>query len=158
MTSLRIAAPFFVSLMIAATPALPGDDGHGHHAMVMVPEGAPEPTIALEAMEDTKDGFNLHLMTQNFEFTPAMTGHEGDGVAGHAHLYVNGTKIGRVYGNWVHVPAKLLGNGSNEIRVTLNDNMHSEWAVAGEPVAAVIEVMNHGTGHAAGHGSHDHSN
>ena len=158
MTPFRLAAPIFATFLIAVTPANAGNDGHGHHKMAMVPEGAPAPTLELKAVEDTMDGFNLHLMTANFTFTPEMTGHEGEGVTGHAHLYVNGTKIGRVYSNWVHVPAVLLGKGANEIRVTLNNNMHGEWSVYGEAVAAVVEVMNHGEGGGHGHDEHAHNN
>ena len=50
---------------------------------------------------------------------------------GHAHLYLDGAKVARVYGEWYHLP-KL--EGEHKLRVTLNTNDHQDYTVAGEVV------------------------
>lgn len=91
------------------------------------------PEVNIKAYEDPKAGYNVHLSLKNFEFAPenASTDHrEGEG---HAHIYVNGMKISRLYSNWVHVADP--GTDAVNIRVTLNANDHSDLALSG----AVIE-------------------
>ena len=128
--------------MPAETAFAAGDHGHSqshaHGDLRNVPDGHAVPTVKLEAARDASDGYNLHLMVENFTFSPARTGQHSAAVEGHAHLYVNGVKIGRVYGTWVHVPAKLLKPGHNDIRVSLNDNQHGAWAHEGKAIEAVI--------------------
>ena len=115
-------------------------DKHSHVENRAIPDGQTAPTIALRAVPDTMEGYNLHLDIDGFTFSPERTGEKTDAVEGHAHLYVNGTKIGRVYGNWVHLSENLLEPGKNLIRVTLNDNRHHSWAVGSSPIEAVIEL------------------
>jgi len=148
---------------IAANPAVAEDTGHAHHhghSMISPAAGIAAPTLELTAHADTMDGFNLELTTANFTFSPMKSGQSSDPavVEGHAHIYVNGDKLGRIYGSWFHLSKAHLAAGENTIRVTLNDNAHSDWAVDGETVAAEVVVMLHGeAGHDdhAGHGAHD---
>lgn len=53
---------------------------------------------------------------------------------GHAHVYVNGAKIGRLYGPWLHLPN--LPKGEVTVEVTLNANDHRPLAVNGAPITA----------------------
>ena len=115
-------------------------DQHSHSEIRAIPDGRTTPTIALRAVPDTMDGYNLHLDVDGFTFSPERTGEKTDAVEGHAHLYVNGTKISRVYGNWIHLSASFLEPGKNLILVTLNDNQHNSWAVGSNPIEAVIEL------------------
>lgn len=131
-----------------AGPALAGGQGHGDHAKGhahseprAAPSGADAPTLAVEAVADPGDGYNLNLIVGSFVFTPERTGQVTDGVEGHAHLYINGAKIGRVYGPWVHVPDKLLHEGANDVRVSLNDNTHRVWTLDGKPVEAGVVLQ-----------------
>ena len=158
MRALQFAA--LVAFAMVTSPVFAAGDKHeGHaHGSAMVPDGQTAPTLAIEAMADTKDGFNLHLRTAHFTFSPQNTGQASDAIEGHAHVYVNGTKIGRVYGAWTHLPAKHFNHGSNQIRVTLNDNLHNDWSVNGNAIEASIEVMFHGADTAEGHQKHAHSN
>jgi len=117
-----------------------GDGMHDHSGQAVV-DISPVPTIALSAEEDSKSGYNLRLVTENFTFTPEMVGGENVQGQGHAHVYVNGNKIARVYGEWIHIPAEELNAGENTISATLNANNHNEWYVDGESVQAEITVM-----------------
>lgn len=116
------------------------DEEHHAHEMVAVADGSPVPTVAIEAIADSKDGYNLAIRTENFTFSPADVGGESVANEGHAHLYVNSTKVARVYSNWYHLEADALQAGENTVRVTLNTNDHGEWAVDGEAVADAITV------------------
>ncbi|MDH3240658.1 MAG: hypothetical protein OEO83_08325 [Alphaproteobacteria bacterium] len=120
----------------------PGADGspmdHGHGKPVMVPVGIKAPALAIAVKNDPVGGWNLHLRVTNFRFAPerASTPHRAG--EGHAHLYVNGKKIARLYGPWFHIAS--LPPGKAVIRVTLNANDHRGIMAGGKPVAATRTV------------------
>jgi len=110
---------------------------HDHSQLTEV-EG-PAPSIAIQLHADGQQSRNLEIRVANFEFDPATV--NGDHVPGrgHAHVYVNGVKISRIYGPWFHLTA--LPVGTNEVRVTLNANDHSQLSVDGQPVEAVETLV-----------------
>lgn len=110
------------------------------HAMKEVDASKPVPSLALEAIKDAKDGYNLRIRTTNFRFTPESSGRAAVDGTGHAHVYVNSIKIGRAYGEWYHISATTLVSGKNTIEVTLNADDHSEWTVGGEHLSAKATV------------------
>lgn len=117
------------------------------HASTEV-DPANTPTVKITAIKDPKSGYNINLATTNFSFAPqnASTDHvEGEG---HAHLYVNGEKIGRLYGNWVHVDD--LKDGDNIITVTLNGNNHNDLQLNGKIISDTVVIT------VDGHDSHSH--
>lgn len=77
-----------------------------------------------------------HAKQHNMEntTTPKMKHDEG-----HAHLFIDGKKIGRVYSNWYHI--NPLRQGSHTIRVTLNANDHSELALIDKPLDATLTIV-----------------
>lgn len=110
------------------------------HAMIEVSTSDVVPTVAIEAFPDSKDGYNIHLITTNYTFTPETVGQTATPNGGHAHLYVNGTKLARLYGPWFNLSASDLKDGENEVMVTLNADDHSEWAVGGKHISAQTVV------------------
>lgn len=116
--------------------------GHAHDTMREA--DGPAPTVALEATPDGLGGYNLHIAAGNFRFSPERAGTRTESVEGHAHLYVNGVKKARVYGPWFYLPDDWLAAGDNSVRVTLNDNVHTVWAVDGKPVAAEVVLTKSG--------------
>ena len=117
---------------------LHGGHGHGEHRTRDVPPGTPTPTLSLKAVKDSIDGYNLRLVVSGFRFSPEAEGRDSDAVEGHAHLYVNGKKLARLYGHWTHLPRAALNPGENLLRVSLNDNLHRPWASAGTPIEAFV--------------------
>lgn len=111
------------------------------HDMLEV-ESKKIPKVTLEAEKDLKDGLNIKLTTENFAFTPEKVNSDPVQNEGHAHVFVNGVKVARVYGKYFHIPGSILIPGENTITVTLNANNHSEWAVAGAHVEAEVKVFN----------------
>lgn len=97
------------------------------HDKLDVSEPSTAPTISLSVERDPMSGYNVHITTSNFTFTPENAGLPPADNEGHAHLYVNGKKIARMYSPWYHI--SLLDSGENEIRVTLNTNDHKEYAI-----------------------------
>lgn len=117
------------------------ENAHTMHPMMEVSENRPVPAVMLEAFRDSKDGYNINIQTTNFTFTPETVGGAARANTGHAHLYVNGEKVARVYGHWFNIGNALLSEGENTIMVTLNADDHSEWALQGEHISAEIIVV-----------------
>ena len=72
----------------------------------------------------------------NFVDVPMGTPHVPG--TGHAHLYLNGLKLGRLY-----VPSARIGAlppGDHMVRVTLNANDHRAYVVDGDPVTAIAPL------------------
>ena len=110
--------------------------GEGEALFSVAAEDAP--SVQISVNEDAKSGWNVRLDTTNFNFTPGSI--NGDNVVGqgHAHLYVDGEKIGRLYGPDFHYDENF--DGTREFRVTLNANDHSEFAVDGNVVEAITQI------------------
>ena len=115
-------------------------DSHHHHETIMISEGQPVPVIDLVVHEDSLKGWNLEIKLDNFELTPEMVNRDNEPNKGHAHLYVNGEKITRIYGNWYYLAT--LPSGKNEIKVGLNTNGHESLMYQGKLIedVEVIEV------------------
>lgn len=125
----------------AMDESMPGLDGTMHsHAMLEVDMTKPVPSVSVDALEDAKDGYNIRLTTANYTWTPEKVNGTPVQGEGHAHIYVNGVKVARLYGEWFHLPTDKLLDGENVIEVTLNANDHSEWVQDGEHIAATVTL------------------
>lgn len=117
-------------------------EGHGEthheHQMMAVPDGQPVPSVKLRVHDDPMQGWNLEIQVENFQFAPEHIAEPSISTEGHAHLYVNGTKMARLYGNWYHLPE--LPPGTNEITVSLNANGHETLTVNGQPVRDTVTI------------------
>ena len=106
------------------------ETGAHSHEMMAVDGWALIPTITSSIQKDPVGGWNLHLQTSNFTFDAASAGLANVEGHGHAHIYVNGEKLGRIYGDWFHIGK--LPTGENVISVSLNANDHSALAYNGK--------------------------
>lgn len=111
------------------------------HPMLEIDQTKPIPSLSIEVTPDSKDGYNIHLLTKNYKFTPQDVGGKATANEGHAHLYVNGVKVARLYGEWFNLSTGALKAGDNTIEVTLNANDHSEWVVLGKHIKATATVL-----------------
>lgn len=98
-----------------------------------VPPGDPVPTVDFDLMKDTLDGWDLHIITSNFTFTPEKINTDPESGEGHAHLYIDDQLI-VVLGNWYHIDS--IPPGRHTIRVSLNNNDHSVYSVGGKYIQA----------------------
>ncbi|WP_037547442.1 hypothetical protein [Stappia stellulata] len=107
---------------------------HGHDEILSLIAGPNAPQLGIEVLQDPASGWNLHIETRNFRFAPEhASGAHVDG-EGHAHIYINGEKVARHYGNWFHIAT--LPTGTNSVEVTLNANDHRALAVGSKPLRA----------------------
>ncbi len=114
---------------------------HDHPARPVDPE-LPIPSLTHLVFPDAMDGYNVQILTKNFRFTPASINRDVVANEGHAHIYINGIKIARVYGTWFHLPSALFSDGVSAVTVTLNANDHSTWAMPdGQLIASTVPVI-----------------
>lgn len=112
-------------------------DGHSHAEGIEIGDADEIPTVAVTATPDPKSGVNLHVETAGITFAPEHASTDHVPGEGHAHVYVDGAKYGRLYGEWLYLD---LEPGEHEIRVGLNANDHSPLLVDGEPIDDVVTV------------------
>ena len=109
------------------------------HAPVDVSDWPAKPTLTLTAQKDTMAGWNLHIEPTNFSFAPEHVNTANVVGEGHAHLYVDGDKITRLYSGWFYL--NNLTPGTHTVTVTLNANDHGELVLKGQAVSASIEII-----------------
>lgn len=107
------------------------------HPRFDVPAGSVAPSVMIHPYKDSMGGWNVHIMTKNFIFSPQSAGKDDVMGEGHAHLFVNGKKTARVYGNWVHLS---LGKGVSKVKVNLTTNSHKDYYFDGKPIEAEVEL------------------
>lgn len=127
-------------------------DGHEHatdhgmhqgmdhdHSKTVEAEGD-APTLKAQITADPISGWNLQLMTTHFTFAPEDAGAAHVNGEGHAHVYANGQKVARIYGDWYHIDN--LPEGDVTLLVTLNSNDHRTINVNGAAVEAILTISN----------------
>jgi hypothetical protein len=157
--SIRATIVALLALVLSAPFVLAHDDhDHAHqHGTVEAPAGM---TVSLGVSADPMSGYNVHIVTTGFAWAPERASLDHVAGEGHAHLYVNGEKVARVYGPWYHLDA--LPSAAAEVRVTLNTNTHDDYARDGVVVADSVTVTagdaSEGAhdGHAGASDEHDH--
>ena len=145
-------AALFVGMLLApaGTKETAGDHhgpAHIHATHEVDPDSPPEVTLAVS--EDALSGWNVSVTTRNFAFAPEMVNQANVPRHGHAHLYVNGHKIARLYGPAFHIAD--LPEGRNTLLVSLNANDHSDLVLNGQPIAAEVVVLNPAAAETAKH-------
>ena len=116
-------------------PAQPATGSDPHSTTIEAPQ---DMTVSVEVTPDALSGVNLTINTTGFEFAPQNVDGQHVQGEGHAHVYVDGEKIGRVYG-----PHYYLGHveaGERVIRISLNANSHEEYARGDDPLEAIANV------------------
>lgn len=97
------------------------------------------PSVALVMHEDLKSGWNAQIVLTDFVFAPERASTEHVEGEGHAHIYVDGVKLNRVYGEWYYLGD--LPPGEHEVMVQLSSNDHKELVVEGMPIAATTTIV-----------------
>jgi len=123
------------------------------HLPIAAPSNAPKPALSLSLTKDAMSGYNLHLQLARYQLMPPPEGvvsmselmsatrdQETGFIEGHAHLYINGIKIQRVYGLDVHLPATHFKQGVNTVSVTLNNHGHMYWTVDEKKVVSTLYI------------------
>ena len=115
------------------------DHGHDHGKMIVLPEGDTAPTMKIALHPDAVAGWNLEVITTNFSFAPQNVNQVPIVGEGHAHVYVNGEKLARIYAPWMHIGS--LPAGQTTVTVSLNANDHSPLSVGDKPLSADVTIQ-----------------
>ena len=99
-----------------------------------------EVPVGVDISAEVEDGGGVivHVMAEGLRWAPESIDREHEPGAGHAHIYVDGVKVGRVYSSRYRLSG--LESGERHIRVTLNTNDHKRLTLNGEPVEASATV------------------
>jgi len=118
----------------------PGSDHGDHHShgMMAIPAGQPVPNLIVDVFPDPVSGWNVRVQTENWTFAPERVNETSVTTEGHAHLYLNGEKLTRIYSEWYHIPS--LPPGEHTLTVGLNANGHEALMYNGEPIEASVPV------------------
>ncbi len=124
---------------IAFHPAASGGSHAGGSHDVM--ESETPVSISVMAEQDDAGGVNVRIDTDGWRWAPEEVNLANAPGAGHAHVYVDGVKINRVYGPYYYLAD--VEPGMREIRVTLNSNSHNELTYEGQPLedTTMVEVV-----------------
>lgn len=115
-----------------------GGDRH-HHATLQVAPSDPIPSVQVVAHPDAMGGWNLELTLEQFQFAPERVNQPGVTYEGHAHLYVDGEKVTRLYSTWYYLAPLTPGN--HEVQVVLNGNGHETIVdTQGQPIQSTVMV------------------
>ncbi len=129
-----------------------GSDAHA--AMSHEPlESEIQVLVAIAADVEDGGGVNVRIGTARWNWAPQNVNAAHVPGEGHAHIYVNGEKLNRVYGPYYHIPK--LSPGDHEIRVTLNANSHNDLTFNGEPLEATTTVTTTDAAHDHASRAHD---
>ncbi|MCY3833628.1 MAG: hypothetical protein OXG85_11470 [Chloroflexi bacterium] len=107
-------------------------------------DAAEAPTVDLQVFALADGGYNLQLQTNNFIFTPQNIDMAPVRGEGHAHLYVDGVKLARLYGEWHHL--STLPPDAEALAVTLYANNHQAFAVNGEIISDSVRLSDLNSG------------
>ncbi len=109
-----------------------------HHGVFEVTANA-GPRLTLSVVKDVVAGWNLHVQTDNFTFAPENVNGPMVANQGHAHIFVDGEKLARLYGPYFHLSD--MAPGSHVVKVTLNTNNHETYSVNGKSIAAEALIV-----------------
>ena len=113
-----------------------GEHDHGDSAEVEWEGDAPE--LAIEVVEDPMSGYNAFITVDGMTLSAENVNCENVAGEGHLHIYVNGQKLGRLYGTATHIP--VLPDGDVEITVGAFANDHSVYVLDGDPIEASTTI------------------
>lgn len=103
-----------------------------------VPAGFPVPAVDLHVMPADGGGWLVEIEPTNFIVRTECSTEQRDILEGHAHLYINGQKIGTMFSHWHYVTA--MPPGLNVVTVTLNTAQHRALTMDGRVIGASMIV------------------
>lgn len=108
---------------------------HNHDEYIDITEDL---QLSMQLSKDSVSGYNLLIDVQNFTFAPQQVGEEHLPGFGHAHVYLDNTKIARIYATAYHVDVNI--SGYENLTVTLNANSHEQLSYQGAPVEVTVNI------------------
>ncbi len=105
------------------------------HETLAIPKTARNiPAVHISVTQDQSGSWLLKTNTENFTFRPEKAGSdEIQFQEGHAHIYVDGKKINRLYGSYYNLGE--LPSGRHVVKVSLNSNSHALFTYKGKEIS-----------------------
>ena len=102
------------------------------------------PQATLEIQKDPTGGFNVRVVTTNFTWRPEMASMQHVPGEGHAHIYLDGRKIMRIYNEWFHLNTYQFATKAGEqlLSIEFVGNDHAPYTIQGLPagVEQLVDV------------------
>lgn len=139
--SRSLAGTTGVVALIVGAVALPALADGDHPTTMDAPASHAAPsgmTVTATVKRDMMKGHNLFVTTKGFTFAPQHASSKHVQGEGHAHIYVDGKKLTRLYGNAFYLGD--LASGTRKVKVTLNGNDHGDYVRGGKAVASTVTV------------------
>ena len=131
-------AAIVVGWILASSTILPTHAQANSAASVheIVQEAAPQATLVIQ--KDPTGGFNVQVVTANFVWRPEMASMQHIPGEGHAHVYLDGRKIMRIYNEWFHLNTFQFSTkpGEQLLSIEFVGNDHAPYTIKGLPVGA----------------------
>ena len=103
------------------------------------------PRATLDIQKDPTGGFNVQVITSKFVWRPEMASMQHFPGEGHAHVYLDGRKIMRIYNEWFHLKTYQFSTRAGEqlLSIEFVGNDHAPYTIQGLPVGAeqIVDVQ-----------------
>jgi hypothetical protein len=133
---MKLMATIVTGLILAVATVIPSqaqtDGAFSVHEITQ--ESAPKVTLEIE--KDPTGGFNVQVVTTNFVWRPEMASMKHVPGEGHAHVYLDGRKIMRIYNEWFHLNTYHFSTrpGEQLLSIEFVGNDHAPYTIQGLPV------------------------
>jgi hypothetical protein len=142
---MKLMATIMTGWMLAVATIVPSQAQSNGAISVheITQETAPKATLDIQ--KDPTGGFNVQVITSNFVWRPEMASMQHVPGEGHAHVYLDGRKIMRIYNEWFHLNTFQFSTRSGEqlLSIEFVGNDHAPYTIQGLPVGAeqVVDVL-----------------
>ena len=135
----RIAVLIAALLVVISGVSATAHEGEDHSSREW--DGRSAPTLEVVITKDMMSGYNINIKAKGFKWAPQRASMAHRAGEGHAHIYVDGIKVGRVYGSRYHLSTSQLNlkPGTHKIKVDLNGNDHIPYTYNGKLIAKTVK-------------------
>ena len=108
--------------LAAGAASFNGSNTAPRSVFLTIPANIPQPSLALSIAQDASGSWALHIDTTAFQFTDICMPVSEATPVGHAHVVLNGVKIGSAYRPIMHIG--VLPAGQHRVSVVLRGQDH----------------------------------
>jgi len=116
-----------------------GEAGMHQHSLIDVSHLKPLPSLTLTITKDPMGGWNIHAPVQHFQYVPERVNGDPIDREGHAHLFVDGKKVARLYSEWFYL--SNLTPGEHTVSVQLNAHNHHVLGNGTSPIEVTATIQ-----------------
>ena len=141
---MRILATILTGLILALFNIVPVNAHTNGATSVHEIEQELAPKTTLEIEKDPTGGFNVQVVTTNFVWRPELASMKHVPGEGHAHVFLDGRKIMRIYNQWFHLNTYQFSTRAGEqlLSIEFVGNDHAPYTIQGLPVGTeqIVDV------------------